>query len=353
MPLDVSSDYRCLGNILFSEEDFFADSSAHPRFIGVPRPSLEFAYYCAKKIIKTSLKEEQALRLSELFAADPEGCSRRLSKLFPPSEASLVRTAAESGDWAPVKDRLPNLRRALLLRRALRNPLSACRFWLEELPRLFRRLTQPTGLWISLLGPDGCGKSSVLARLEQDLAPLFRHTKRYHVRPFFLHGNSPVDAVDRPQEQATRSSFSSLLKLGLWWADFTFGYLFALFPALLRSTLLLFDRGYADLLVDPKRYRYGAPLALARFLGFLLPRPNLTLVLDVPAEILQSRKQEVPFAESARQRQAYLDLAKNTNNGFVIDASRPLDEVVREAENIVIRYLEKRTEKRWKRHFDD
>jgi thymidylate kinase len=120
------------------------------------------------------------------------------------------------------------------------------------------------------------------------------------------------------------------------------GYIGDIFPRLVRGTLVLLDRYYHDLLVYPKRYRYGGPLRLARFVGQLIPKPHLVILLDAPPEVIQSRRQEVPFEETARQREAYLKVVENLPNSHVVDASKPLDDVVTEVEGLILDYMTKR-----------
>ena len=152
-----------------------------------------------------------------------------------------------------------------------------------------------------------------------------------------------------PHDKPPRGLALSLLKLGLWWADFTFlGYAVDVYPRLRRSTLVLFDRYYQDLLVDPKRHRYGGPLWLARYVGRLFPRPDVIILLDAPPEVLHSRKREVPLAETARQREAYLELVRRSPSCHVVDASRPVPEVVAEVEQVLIDRLAARTTRRLK-----
>jgi hypothetical protein len=140
---------------------------------------------------------------------------------------------------------------------------------------------------------------------------------------------------------------ASLLKLGLWWADFTlFGYLLSVYPRMVKSTLVVLDRYYQDLLVHPDGYRYGGPLWLARLVGRLVPPPHLVILLDAPPEVIQARKQELPFEETAKQREAYLEVVEGLPNAHVVDASQSLDEVVDEAERIILDYMARRTAQR-------
>jgi thymidylate kinase len=107
----------------------------------------------------------------------------------------------------------------------------------------------------------------------------------------------------------------------------------------------LFDRYYDDLLADSKRYRYGGPMWLARLVGRFIPKPDLFFFLDLPAEVAHARKPEVSLEEAKRLREHYLKLALSVPNVHVVDASRPLEEVVAEVEKIILRYLAARTEK--------
>jgi thymidylate kinase len=117
--------------------------------------------------------------------------------------------------------------------------------------------------------------------------------------------------------------------------DWSLWYWLRLVHRQAKGYLSVFDRGYADILVDPRRYRYGGPLWLAKLVGFCLPAPDTTIVLDASSEVLRSRKQEVAPEECARQRQAYLDLAKHLPSSHVVDASQPIEAVVDEVERIV------------------
>jgi thymidylate kinase len=210
---------------------------------------------------------------------------------------------------------------------------------------------------IALLGVDGAGKSTVMARIASDLSPAFSATKLYHRRPLAslrrwrersdtgsgVEGKHVIDTHAQPH----RNRAASLAKLAFWWADYMFlGYIADIYPRLVASTLVLFDRYYYDLLVYPKRYRYGGPLWLADFVGRFIPRPHLVILLDAPPGVIQARKQEVSPEETARQLEAYLRLVEKMPNGHVVDASKPLSEVVTEIEGIVLDYMSASTARR-------
>jgi thymidylate kinase len=206
---------------------------------------------------------------------------------------------------------------------------------------------RPTGLFVAILGPDGSGKSSVIAQWLPTISPAFRRVARYHLAPDVLRQrDTNAPPVTDPHGKPPRSVIGSIAKLGYLFLRYWAGYLLRVRPQMVRSTIVVFDRYYHDLLIDPRRYRYGAPLWLARAVAAMLPKPELWLLLDAPAEVLQSRKQEVTFDETVRQRDAYLQLFARLDNAHILDASQPLECVVDQANRVVLNYLASRMDAR-------
>jgi thymidylate kinase len=75
-------------------------------------------------------------------------------------------------------------------------------------------------------------------------------------------------------------------------------------------------------------------------------QPDLVFILDAPAEVLQSRKQEVSLAESSRQRLAYESLAKEFNNAHIINTNQPVEQVINDVLCKVLGFMETRTYQR-------
>jgi thymidylate kinase len=113
-----------------------------------------------------------------------------------------------------------------------------------------------------------------------------------------------------------------------------------------RSTLVIFDRYYHDILVDPKRYRYGASIWLARQIGHLVPNPDLWILLDATPELIRSRKQEVTFEEMVRQCKEYRELVGSFRNAVIVDASLSLDEVVQTVKQSILEHGTKLSRRR-------
>jgi thymidylate kinase len=175
------------------------------------------------------------------------------------------------------------------------------------------------------------GKSAVIEQVKKHLATDFSTVIQFHFRPRFGRGSLGCTPVTDPHAQNPRRLLISFAKLIYWLLDCWYGYLLALRPGLQRSRLVIFDRYYPDLLVDPLRYRLpAASLRFAQWLVALAPRPDLCVVLDAPAEVVQRRKHEVSPAESQRQRLAYLALFHSMPVKLLVNANLPVNEVAQQ-----------------------
>jgi hypothetical protein len=160
-----------------------------------------------------------------------------------------------------------------------------------------------------------------------------RVVKMRHLKPRYvaqIRGQKGDIVVD-PHGKPPRGALSSLVKIWVWLLE---EWYFNFFQEK-KETLLVCDRYFHDLLVDPKRYRFGAPLWTAELVGKLMPRPRLWVLLNAPADVLQSRKQEVLPEETARQCHAYLAFVRKQREYAIVDASQPLENVIADVANVI------------------
>ncbi len=261
-------------------------------------------------------------------------------------EGSQIVRMASANDWTAMYNSIEPFRAAML--RSRKQTIAET---LQEVPRnalnIFRRILQPTGCWIAFMGPDGCGKSLVISAVSQEFVPSFRTIRFYHLRPRLI-GRQPANRgpVTDPHGQPPRGSLASIAKVIDLWLDYVLGFLLRILPGAIRTELVLFDRCFYDLLVDSKRIRYGGPPWLLKTAGRFAPGPDLVILLDAPAEVLRARKQEVPAAEVARQREAYLQLARTLPSAVVVNAAQPPERVIHDAIAAILDHLGRRTRKR-------
>ena len=183
--------------------------------------------------------------------------------------------------------------------------------------------------FIAFLGCDGSGKSAVIQGIAARLTAEGHKVTLGHWRPkpFAAATGSQPNSADDPHGQSPRGLLTSILKLGWLWFNWWVAWLLYLRRDS-RKGFVLFDRFHGDLLVDPKRYRYGGPLWLARLASRWMPQPEQVIFLDAPPEVLLSRKQEVSAESLNRSRAAYRKLAHNKHQFRIVDASQSLEAVI-------------------------
>ncbi len=326
---------------LYDGEEILATRRRHQGFY-IPAVNIEFGVYLARSIAKRTLDDDRARRLSNLFRQDPEHCSAQVARYWDGPNAERIIAAARSGDWTPVRGRLPDLQGELRRHAIGRRPI---RFIANKVRGIFeraQRLLRPQGVSVAFLGPDGAGKSSVIHTIGPKLAKVFPRWTCWGFAPsplsFFRRGER---STAEPLGLPPRTLAVSLVRLAYWFAYHTFSFV-TIRLAIARSTLVLYDRHFVDILVDQKRYRYGGPAGLLRLLWRFVPKPDLVVLLDAPPEILQARKREVPFEVTARQRDAYLALIRTLPNGRVVDASMSRARVADADSEIILRWVAER-----------
>jgi energy-coupling factor transporter ATP-binding protein EcfA2 len=337
--IDTLSDPKGLG-----QEGFPTALLADPDRIA---PSaLQAAYLTAKRLRKSIATEKDWVELQSLASEKPDAYRRALMQ-------TLGRRAAGLLSPLILQGRPPDaaiLRRARRLQQVwrFRTPARVLVAALLEARRVLERIVQPTGLLVLLVGPDGSGKSTLADRLPELCKEMFTRQARYHWRPGLLPrpgtfaGRSPADST-KPHARPPRNPTSSCLLLGYYWLDFLLGGWLLIWPARLRSGLIVMERGWWDILVDPHRYRLDVPEWLVRGLGTFLPHPDLALILDAAPDVILQRKAEIAEDELARQVSAWNEALPRAVRGVHLDVSAPRERLAQEAREEVRSLLETRT----------
>ena len=315
-----------------------------------PAAAVEFAWYALERVVKGAVRPVDTPRLTDIFPQDPEGAARELTRLWGAADAGRIVAATVSGDWSTVTDALPRLRAVALSRAARRRPLRTAANRVSGVLGRARRWLRPTaGLHVVLVGPDGVGKSAVIDRVREDLAPAFGRKQYFDTFAPSILGNRSQAVLDAhgPHALPPRSLPASVLKALYWAIFYSLGYYATIRPALARSALAINHRYLIDAMVDPRRYRYAGPRWLLDLAWRMAHKPDLVILLDAPADVIQARKQEVTFAETARQREAFRAFVEPLSFGHVVDATQPLGAVVTEVERIILRHLAGRVARRF------
>ncbi len=338
--VDVVFDHRRSGLVLSTSEKMLAERERHGDF-WIPSAKTEFAYLLAKKAWKGKASASQSLRLRELVERLGRTEAEEIAgEIFPSEwrkravEACLNRSLASDLGHA----------RAKFWRTAWsRRPLQLIKYLAADVQRVIQRWIHPTGILVAILGPDGVGKSTVISGLIGALNLGFwgRH-RLFHWRPQALFSGRETGINTTPHAKTPRGAFLSMAYLTAFFLDHWFGYLFIVRPSLARSNFVLFDRYFHDVLVDPIRYRYGGPKWFARFLSYLVPEPDLVVLLDADQQQIFSRKAELPPDEIERQRRTYRRLRFNRAQKVLVHTDVGIGPAIVSSSRAVTEFMRRR-----------
>jgi thymidylate kinase len=165
------------------------------------------------------------------------------------------------------------------------------------------------GCFIVLVGPDGVGKTSVArALIDEHPGPTGYFHFRPPVRPR-LAARPPREVPQKPDKHAppgpswmgwSRLAYSVLTG----WA----GYLLRVRPATRRGALVVADRWLYGYIGQPRPLRFAGPEFLARGALRVMPRPDVTVYLSAPAEVIVQRKRELTIGEVRAEQARWANL---------------------------------------------
>ncbi|MBC8441371.1 MAG: hypothetical protein H8D87_16990 [Deltaproteobacteria bacterium] len=290
------------------------------------------------------INEKYQNKVRIIFNNNKQAVLIALSSFLPKTLCFLILEGVISDNKNFLLGKLPEIRRSLILNNFKNKPLFSLKAMLRHFYiELKIRYTPYYIDTVCFLGTDGSGKSTVISCITAMLKGTTKEIKYKHLKPQLFKKGEVSKVVTAPHAKPPRSKFISTIKIISWlflyWQD-------RFFHKHKSLTLRIWDRYYHDLLIDPLRYRYGAPMEIAHFLAKLVPKPDLFILLDAPTKVLQNRKQEVPFKETKRQRKAYLSLIGNMKNAVIIDTSQKLENVATDVYDEIINFLVSRAAKR-------
>jgi thymidylate kinase len=338
--VDLVFDHRRSGLILSTSEEMLDQRRRHGEF-WIPSAEVEFAYLLAKKSWKGRAPAAQSTRLKRLVETLGSAKAEKIAgEIFP---GKWGKVAVQACLNESIADDLVHARTKFWKTSWSRRPLKLMRYLGTQFFWGIRRCVQPTGILIAVLGPDGVGKSTVIAGLTETLKQGFWGRSRlFHWRPQTLFQKKDTGINLTPHAKPERGKLLSMAYLSAFFMDYWVGYAVAIRPSLTRSNFVLFDRYFHDVVVDPLRYRYGGPTWFSKVLSRLVPEPDLVILLDAAGPSIFSRKEELPVGEIERQREAYQQLQFRRTRKIVIDTDRGIEPTVQSSSGAVAEFMRQR-----------
>jgi len=329
--LDIYADFSRKNLSFFSEEAIFNTLKSYQN-IPIVSAEKEFIAYLYKKIDKNDLSLENFNHLYELYKQE-KLCEKELENFFPKT-FSIIK---ESFILDKIEIILNN--RKKLLEDINRLKFISLNTKFKNLLRTIKRILNPTGITVSFLGPDGSGKSTVINNILKARLP-FRRDDYFHTKPIVVN-NLEQTVQSEPHKHKVYSPIKSYMKIIYFIFQYNQGWIKNILPLKIKSSFIIFDRYFDDILVDQKRYRYGGDIKFLKFARFLIPIPELYFILTTDPEIIFERKKEVEFNELKRQVKEYKELAIS-DKYYNIDVSKTPDEIASEIIKIIMNRMSKR-----------
>lgn len=169
---------------------------------------------------------------------------------------------------------------------------------------------------VLLAGPDGTGKSSITDQVVSHCAAVGTQVRLVHYRPRLVGAGDPAPVTD-PHKDPPRGAIASVAKLIAIAFEFLLAYSWT-WRRVRRQGLVLIERGWWDMAVDPRRYRLPATmLPLVRAIGCILPKVDVVVLLGGDPAAIHRRKPEIGVEELTRQLVAWRSLAPKAGRRIV------------------------------------
>ena len=195
----------------------------------------------------------------------------------------------------------------------------------------------PKGIFFSLSGPDGCGKTAlidnlflILKRIYGDNCVNYKHF-RPNIFPriaYLAKATNAIKSVDvdygNPHRSKPSNIIGSIFRLIYYSFDYIFGYFIVIRPLLSKREIVLFDRYYYDMVCDPARSKISIPFRILRYVSNFLPMPTYSFFIHVDAFEVYRRKQELSLISIKELNKKYIKLV-NSEILLEIDNNNSID----------------------------
>jgi len=319
---------------------FFVASPVHEAIISL----------LASLLVGGWLKEKYLPQIRQTFTDHSSEVIAILLPYFGLKSATQLVDSVTVCDRTRILGCVRSLRVSLALRNLLYKPihsvLAIARHYGGELAIRYSPKMLHT---ICIFGLDVTDNTAII----DDLTPMLQSTavvvEKRHLMPALSLGRQSRDIPpstdifeDAPRGWLASMTIATLLLIQEWMTQLAEN---------VNLTLRIYDGCHHELSFNPKKYRYGGPKWFTRLIGKIFPSPDLWILLDDPANELQSSSQEFLSTEKLRLRDAYRFFVKARKRYIILDTGRPTASVAEEAYAAIIDTLELCTERQLKSRF--
>ena len=363
LQLDFFSDFSVRNTPYLIENTKILSSTRKYSRYTVPSYEMEFLFLNLRRIFKNDYDQEKCCPIVNDLEKDYNACLSEAVNYFGEKMGNDLCVLLKNGsidDLCKFREQLWNRVRE---RSKKETSLSyKIKYWSNQILRHIYRIKYPVGMSIAFLSPDGGGKTTAIELVKDKSWGLFHGRETLYFRPRMLKNPGSYRIKNKHTEDTTNDNphgkkkdglVKSLIRFHYYNLDFIFGTILKIYPLKVKKNLVVFDRYYYDYYADMERYQYSLSSNYAKLWSWLIPKPDITFVLDAPSEVLYNRKPELSVEEIDRQRQEFNKLANGKAKIVRIDANQTAEKVAEDVTKVIINYKAKMVSKMLKVKIDE
>lgn len=362
LQLDFCTDYVRDKRICIKNNELLENRLKFKNFY-IPSNQMQGLYLVIKKTLKGSIKNNQKEKIEQLLNEDKNNMFKNtLKKYFGEFITSKIIETIINPKQVSFDVEFKNLRKLLLKKLLINNPLGTINYLFFDIIRRLKRIIEPTGINIALLGPDGVGKTSVSKVVLDNLSGFYRNKAYFHLKPTFRGNLKSREGSSEKLFNHNLNGNNSKMELFLSYIRLIFHFFIGYFLAFwlrvyklkVKSFITIFDRYHYDYVIFPYSKKYFGSLKVVLNLIKILPKPDMSFYLYCNPEIIISRKNELPKSELIRQHNMTKQIANQIKNFKEINAEESIEKVAFTISLEILEYMSKRYKKRVKinKNFD-
>ena len=315
-------------------------------------PGVEASINLLKDLIyHGKVKEKYKDKIKEFLLKDSTTFLECLQKPFGRKISFFIFEHAQKGNWQILEENYKKLRIILFLKSSLHPISQPIKFFYYFRAQIRRFFTNPHGLFIVLIGPDGSGKSTTANNLiESEIKTLFQKKHYFHghfpylpemkkILSFFgLHKGSSVSS-ENPRAIHPFGTLRSILYPVYYGFNYFLGHFF-IWQVKAKAGLIIFDRYFYDYFIQ-KQF-INCPKWLLNLIEKLIPKPDIIIYLKNNPEVIHVRKSELTIEEIKRQSLICEEITRrHPQNSVIIETTTP-EEVILNIQRIIINKIKER-----------
>ena len=331
--IDLIEGYVNKGFEIFTFDQLYSNTVVFKDF-RVLSKSYDVTLLLLYKLISTKkLNARYRNKISDTYIVNKIEIDKLLVQTLGSSKAKELINLLNKGNYSEMELISGSISRYSKRRTIFRRPFKTIyliiKFFIEKFYRIII-CPKKYKKFISVIAPDGGGKTTFLSEMSKGLAYYFNtdldKIRIYHFRPTLLPNLGAIGEKARimqqdkdftnPHRNKPASKLSSFIRLTYYWLDYLIGLQKIIRKDVQFDRFTIFDRYIYDFIVDPLRSRIDLPKWIRKFFVKIAPEPHIVFMLITEPKIIYKRKQELTLEEITRQLREYEILAKH-NERFV------------------------------------